>query len=214
MKPVQFQLRILPTVLVLLLFYGCGGSGSSGFDAAGGLEEAFLLEQDAIDDVTEGGGCVDVDGTEICAPDSDLEDSPANSFQPPATLTIDPVSGSEVSCVPTDEDNCVFQLSIQQANFAEGVKFFAAVRYQDETSFWSIGLSPFAPSIDNLSTLELVVRVSRLMLGETALMQLAILVYLPQSDLPSPAPGDHLLGNFEADRVYVVQDITVTAAIP
>ena len=209
MKPVQFQLRILPALLVLLLLYGCGGSGSSGFDAA------FFLEQDAIDNVTEGGGCVDVDGTEICAPDEDLGGGGITIPNPPAALVIDPPSGAELSCVPSEaEESCVFNLSIQQANFPEGVQFFAVVRFQDDTSFWSIGPSPFSLSIDDSSTLELMVRVSELKPGKSALMQIAVLVYLPESDLPPQEPGDHLLGDFEADRVYAVKDITVTATVP
>ena len=195
--------------LILATAYGCSGWGSSGPKSTTGFDQAFGLEQDAIDQVTENGTCVDVDGTIICAPDESLPDGRGPVAE---ALVIDPESGSQVDCETfSDENACVFTLSIQRAGFPDGSEFYAAVRFQENDSYWISGLSPLTPSIQDPSRLELQVRVTGLKEGKSTQMQLAVLVYFPDSDLPPIGTGDLLLRDFGADRVYVVEDVTVTA---
>lgn len=210
---VQWNLirTVVPTALGLLLCLGCGGNGSSGFDAgsgSSGFDSAFAVEQEAIDQVNQDGGCRDAGGAFICAPDAaDGGHGTVTEF-----LTIDPPSGSEVPCVEMPaEDLCTFTVALNQLGFPEGSRFFAAVRLQDENSYWTSGLSPFVADSEDPASLDLTVHVQRLPEGGTVLMQVAVLVYFPESDLPPPSAGDLLLRDFGADLIYAVTDLSVLA---
>jgi hypothetical protein len=204
--------------LILGAVYGCSGWGSSGPKSDNGFNQAFAVEQEAIDQVTQEGGCVDVDGTIVCAPDARLPGDPGPHLpgpEPEEALDIEPDSGTEIACQSLpDEDACVFTLAIRQYGFPDGTQYYAAVRFQADDSYWESGLSSFTPSPENPERLELQIRVSGLAANEAAQMQLAVLVFLPESDLPPLGAGDLLLRDFGADRVYVSEDVSVVATGP
>jgi len=208
-----FYRWVLPAALITGVFYGCSGWGSSGPKSSGGFDQAFSLEQEAIDQVTQEGTCLDVDGMYLCAPDSELPGRSPGSPDPEEALVIEPASGSQIACEPVpDEDACVFTLAIRRSGFPEGSGYYAAVRFQEDDSYWVSGLSPFVPSAEDPSRLELKIRVTGLSVDESIPMQLAVLVYFPESGLPPVGAGDLLLRDFEADRVYVVEDIAVVGS--
>lgn len=205
-----FDRWFLPAALILGAVNGCSGWGSSGPKSASSFDQAFSVEQEAIDQVTQEGGCVDVeDGTIVCAPDESISDGRSPEIE---ALVIDPPSGSQIACETLpDEDACVFTLAIRKSGFPDGTQYYAAVRIQDKKDTWESGLSPFLPSGDDPKGMEVQVRVTGLSGNDSIRMQLAALVFLPESDLPPLSTGDLLLRDFAADRSYVVDDITVAA---
>jgi hypothetical protein len=208
----NFHRLAIPAALILWTVSGCSGWGSSG-PKASGFDQAFSVEQQSIDQVTQDGGCLDVDGSVVCAPDAELP-SPGphlpGSPEPEEALVIEPGSGSEIACEPLpDEDACAFTMSIGRTGFPDGSAYYAAVRLEEKKSYWVSGLSPFVQSTEDPSRLELQIRVTGLAADETKLMQLAVLVYLPGSELPPIETGDLLLRDFGADRSYVVDDVSV-----
>src|SRR3972149_3776184 len=205
MKRAVTILGLLWLVCSGLTFNGCGGSGSSGFDAS------LQGEQAAIDQVTEQGGCVEVDGTTVCAPAADVSGDVAAAppeTEGPVTLTVNPDSDSSVDCIQQpQEGGCAFTVSILPANFPIGTTFIGAVRLMDPTSPWTPADSPFAPSSDP-SILDAIMQVEGLSVDETAQLQIAVLVYLPDTRLPPSGATEQLLSSFLSDVVFVVTDIT------
>jgi hypothetical protein len=202
-----------------LILGGCGGSGSSGFDnMAGNGPSAFNDEQAAIEQVTQEGGCVEVDGTTICAPGAPVPETvlPAQPDSDSSTTSADaPVSGSQITCEPVgDEKDCGFTVGIIPSGYPEDTAFIAAVRLQDASSSWVLASAPFAPSSSDPARLESNVQIAELSVGDAAQVQIAVLVFLPGHGSPLPGAIEQLLRDFQADVVFVMTDITVQAAAP
>jgi hypothetical protein len=213
MKPGMRILGLLWLVMSGLTLGGCTGSGSSGFDAnsSGGPTNALIQqEQAAIEQVTQDGGCVKVEGTTICAPDTSVPASPGTNTL--LTLTVNPPSRSSVACVKQSEaESCALTVGIVPSGFPAGTTFIAAVRLMDISSAWMPAPLPFIPSLSDPSHIEAMVQLGGLSIGGTARLQIAVLVYLPGTTLPPIGVTQQLLSTFQADVVFVVTDINLQA---
>ncbi|MBN4050025.1 hypothetical protein JYT17_00225 [Nitrospira defluvii] len=184
----------------------CAGSGSSGFDARADAE------QRAISKVGAEGGCEDVEGTIICAPESDLTTAldlinpNVSIFENTASVSIDPISGATVSCLQSlDLQTCQLEVRVQTSAFKTGTQFFVTTHFKNE-SFWSNPLILTQASLLDSELSAFVTLKSRSIL-EASSLQIAILLYgenTPSLENQGQVP---LLSDFFPSIVYVVSKL-------
>lgn len=216
----SFSKNILARALLALIFpllAGCGGSGSSGFDAtgsgAGGNSVLFQEEQAAIESVTESGGCRTIDDLIICSqePVSDgSPDSRGTRGVGKPSIFMDPVSHSLVDCTAGPlPGECTFPVSIVPSNFPFGTLFFPVARIEDSASPWLMDGNFLLPSPGIPVLLEGGVRLEGLIESEGETVQLAILAYLPDTSIPGPSSDSFLLGTLAPDYAFVAAGISL-----
>lgn len=209
--------RWLWIALGALALLGCGGSGSSGFDAT-------AAENAAIDQALESAGCVSERGLTICASGSVVE-TPATpaasptafpdatgtpaSFSPTPTPTgtppasepavdIQPDATDVANCAAgADSQSCALRLVFVPIAAPAGAAYRAAVRPRDPDGRWRI----LAVSGN---TVEIVVG------PDVAVVQTAILLYERE---PGPVPDEvERLADSGADFAFVTAPLTLRAA--
>ncbi len=186
----------------LLALVGCGGSGSSGFDAR------FDQEQQLITRVNAESVCEESNGTLFCSGNKTGDSIGKNNE---FSMIITAQSEPSVSCVlETNLGPCGLKVGIQDIKgFQSDTQYFMAVRYQAPFStHWEIVPSPFVavPSSD-LPKAEIVVPIRGVSSVTSSRVDLAVLAYPSGTN---PATSDGLLSSFKARVAFVVTDVTVT----
>lgn len=209
--------RWLWVALCALALLGCGGSGSSGFDAT-------AAENAAIDQALDSAGCVTEGGLTICASGSVAETpaTPAASpstvpdatgtpafFSPTPTPTgTPPASRPEVDIQPdptdvancaagADSQSCALRLVFVPVAAPAGAAYRAAVRARDPDGRWRI-LAVSGNAV------EIIVG------PDVAVVQTAILLYERE---PGPVPDEvERLADSGADFAFVTAPLAVRAA--
>jgi hypothetical protein len=182
---------------LLLSLVGCGGSGSSGFDAV-------ATEAHAIQHVIDAGDCTDFDAQTFCASG--------------ATAT-GPFQGALVKIEPQEEplvceglpiaEKCTAPLAFTTEGFDQPTSLLAAVS-QTEEGPWTIAALEVSEHVDEVGgprTVSIQVP-GRTNASEPTPLIAAVLVYrgTPPENLPPTATR---LAEFGVDLVYVSQRLEI-----
>jgi hypothetical protein len=183
-----------------LTLAACGGSGSSGFDAAPASEtEAIARARDA-------GVCLDFEGTTFCGPGAEA----ALGGGAAARLVIEADTGDLVCAARPGDGGCEVSLAFVPEGFPPETVFLAALA-ADESGPWRLAETrpPAIGAPGDGAAGDVLISLPEP--GGTEPLQVAVLVYLrpPPTDLP--VEGGRL-GRFGADLVYLSPRLTVEAA--
>lgn len=186
---------IAASVLAALLLAGCGGSGSSGFDAVGS-------EARAIGHVIDAGDCTDFQGQTFCA--SGVE----------ATGTFE---GALVKIQPQDEplvcegvpisEKCTAPLAFTTEGFTAPTSLLAAVS-ESEAGPWQLAAVTVAEHVDGGPRTVSIAVPGRTDASAPTPLIAAVLVYsgVAPENLPAVSPA---LADFGVDLVYVSQRLEI-----
>ncbi len=117
----------LVALLGALLWTGCAGSGSSGFDGPASFEDRAIVR------ALEEHGCVEQGGLEICSIDAPL-------VLHGGTIAVELSPAAALPCTATDGDaSCRLALSFVAEGFAPQAAFRVVVRSPGESGPWTIG---------------------------------------------------------------------------
>lgn len=193
------RLGALFSALSLLLF-GCGGSGSSGFDISPLSEEAVIAE------VIEGGECAMFEQLEICPTDGSIGSNPGQpgpiGRDGPAVI-FDTPSGDALSCASVlDDGSCLVLVTFTAQEIPESSVFRGAVRALDPVGgSWLVGAEGAAAG-------DLVTIAFELPPGASSI-QLAVLSYPARA---SSVPGEfERLADTAAGYAFVTGPLAVAA---
>ncbi len=169
------------TLLGLLVLSGCGGSGSSGFDA--------VSEASAVTRAVEGGGCVEFDGTTYCGSNA-ARSVDGNRVR----VRIDTATVPR-GCTPRPSAGCPPSVPVAPEGFPEGTVFRAAIAPTADGPWTLVPIEPGTPP----ETDPQVIRLEETPPESSLVAVLAYIEGLPD-DVPTEAPQ---LADFRADAVYV-----------
>jgi hypothetical protein len=177
------------SVLAALLFAGCGGSGSSGFDA-------IPSEARAIEHVIDTGDCADFDGQTFCASGAKatgpFKGALVKIQEHPDPLVCDAVAIAEKCTVP---------LAFTTEGFAHPTSVLAAVS-ENENGPWTLANVAVEESVaDGPRSVSIDVPARTDSTAPTPLIA-AVMVFdgAAPKDLPAVSPR---LSDFGVDLVYV-----------
>jgi hypothetical protein len=189
----------------LLALAGCGGSGSSGFDAL------FAQEQQLIKKVDKGLTCEESNGTVFC---SNVPVGDTLGLKYPFSMTISAKSDTSVSCVlETNLGPCDLRIGIEDIkNLESDTQYFMAVHYQAPfSSYWEIVPSPFVAVPSAPTKFEKVVPIRGVSGVTTGRVDLAVLAYPSGTSPTVPGTTETLLTSFKAKVAFVLTNVTVAS---
>lgn len=172
--------RLSLSMLLTVLLAACGGSGSSGFDVAPGLEAPLIERAIAEQRCVEGDG-----GLSICASGVPVPNPDGGMHTPgPGELRVDASFAGEVDCGPTG--GCATSLEVAIAGLPVGAEVRIAARSAG-ASFWRVGEPIEVQS--SAGGGAVVAPVGSELVGDAAPgdeVQIAVLVFVPPlGDVPA-----------------------------
>lgn len=188
----------LLAVLLATILAGCaGGSGSSGFDIAAGLENQ-LIDQ-ALQEAT----CVAADQTTICPTDQATGATPGQpAGAPEADSSLG--GGFSVPCGPADSANtCAVSIAFAPRGLPGDAAYHVAWREGTEPGAWTI-LPPADVTTSPGPLIDAVARIP----GATTEVQLALLAFFDAPAEVPPGPVE-TLASTGADVLFVTPPVAV-----
>jgi hypothetical protein len=198
------ELRRLRTTLmtasllaaIVIGLAGCGGSGSSGFDA-------IASEATTVQHVIDAGDCTDFEGQTFCA--SGVE---ATGMFEGALVKIQPLQEPLVCEGLPISEKCTAPLAFTTEGFSKPTSLLAAVS-ETEAGPWKLAAVEIEEHADGVGPQTVSIAVpGRTDASEPTPLIAAVLVYegTPPDDLPVSAAQ---LSDFGVDLVYVSQRLEI-----